>query len=88
MDPIAALQGDRMHIHTDAIKQNLIPAALTKQQMSVVYANEADVLNMESLNSVLINDGVSQSERLQKLNQIAISQMTVLESVGENKLLK
>ena len=112
------------HIHTDAIKQNLIPAALTKQQMSIVYANEADVLNMalfgftakdwrdahpdlqgnvrdyatvnqliclsnmESLNSVLINDGVPQSERLQKLNQIAISQMTVLESVGENRLLK
>ena len=112
------------HIHTDAIKQNLIPAALTKQQISIVYANEADVLNMalfgfttkdwrdahpdlqgnvrdyatvnqliclsnmESLNSVLINDGVPQSERLLKLNQIAISQMTVLESVGENKLLK
>lgn len=112
------------HIHTDAIKQNLIPAALTKQQMSIVYANEADVLNMalfgftakdwrdahsdlqgnvrdyatvnqliclsnmESLNSVLINDGVPQSERLQKLNQIAISQMTVLESVRENRLLK
>ena len=112
------------HIHTDAIKQNLIPTALTKQQISIVYANEADVLNMalfgftakdwrdahpdlqgnvrdyatvnqliclsnmESLNSVLINDGVPQSERLQKLNQIAISQMTVLESVGENRLLK
>ena len=109
---------------TNAIKQNLIPAVLTKQQMSIVYANEADVLNMalfgftakdwrdshpnlqgnvrdyatvnqliclsnmESLNSVLINDGVPQSERLQKLNQIAISQMTVLESVGEHKLLK
>ena len=44
--------------------------------------------NMESLNSVLINDGIPQSERLQKLNQIAISQMTVLESVGEHKLIK
>jgi len=31
------------HIHTDAIKQNLIPATLTKQQMGMVYANEADV---------------------------------------------
>ena len=30
---------------TNAIKQNLIPAVLTKQQMSIVYANEADVLN-------------------------------------------
>ncbi len=44
--------------------------------------------NMESLNSVLIKEGLPQSERLQKLNQIAISQMTVLESIGENKLLK
>jgi hypothetical protein len=112
------------HIHTDAIKQNLIPTTLTKQQMSMIYANEADVLNvalfgftakewrdthadlqgnvrdyatvnqliclsnMESLNSVLIKEGLPQPERLQKLNQIAISQMTVLESIGENKLLK
>ena len=112
------------HIHTDAIKQNLIPATLSKQQMSMVYASEADVLNvalfgftakewrdahadlqgnvrdyatvnqliclsnMESLNSVLIKEGLPQPERLQKLNQIAISQMTVLESIGENKLSK
>ncbi len=111
-------------IHTDAIKQNLIPATLTKLQMNMVYANEADVLNvalfgftakewrdahadlqgnvrdyatvnqliclsnMESLNSVLIKEGLPQPERLLKLNQIAISQMTVLESIGENKLLK
>jgi len=34
------------HIHTDAIKQNLIPIELTPQQISQVYANEADVLNM------------------------------------------
>jgi len=34
------------HIHTDAIKQNLIPAELTPAQTSVIYANEADVLNM------------------------------------------
>lgn len=33
-------------IHTDAIKLNLIPPTLTPQQISVVYANEADVLNM------------------------------------------
>jgi len=33
-------------IHTDAIKHNLIPAELTPQQMSNVYANEADVLNV------------------------------------------
>ncbi len=34
------------HIHTDAIKQNLIPAELTPEQISFVYANEADVLNV------------------------------------------
>lgn len=34
------------HIHTDAIKQNLIPQELTPQQIAMVYANEADVLNM------------------------------------------
>ena len=64
----------------------MIPATLSKQQMSMVYASEADVF--ESLNSVLIKEGLPQPERLQKLNQIAISQMTVLESIGENKLSK
>ncbi len=34
------------HIHTDAIKENLIPPELTKQQISFVYANEADMLNV------------------------------------------
>jgi hypothetical protein len=33
-------------IHTDAIKENLIPFELTKQQINLVYASEADVLNM------------------------------------------
>lgn len=33
-------------IHTDAIKENLIPENLTAQQISFVYATEADVLNM------------------------------------------
>jgi len=33
-------------IHTDAIKENLIPKELTKQQVNRVYATEADVLNM------------------------------------------
>lgn len=34
------------HIHTDAIKANLIPDKLTKQQTAYVYASEADILNM------------------------------------------
>jgi len=33
-------------IHTDAIKHNLIPAELTKEQINYIYAEEADVLNM------------------------------------------
>ena len=33
-------------IHTDAVKENLIPTALTAQQVSLVYATEADLLNM------------------------------------------
>lgn len=112
-------------IHTDAIKHNLIPAQITKAQASVIYASEADVLNvamfgmtakqwrdahpnlkgnirdyasineliclsnMENLNAVFIEQGMTQPERLIKLNQIAIHQMSVLEN-GENgrKLLK
>ena len=110
-------------IHTDAIKQNLIPNELTPQQKSFVYADEADMLNvamfgmtakewresnpelkgnirdyatinqliclsnMENLNAVFINDGLPQSERLDKLNKIAIQQMKVLENVDDRKLL-
>ena len=111
-------------IHTDAIKQNLIPLEVTSLQASFIYANEADVLNvalfgmtakqwrdahpslkgnirdyanineliclsnMENLNAVFIDQGMSQSERLIKLNQIAIQQMRILENEGNRKLLK
>ena len=34
------------HIHTDAIKHNLIPKELSSAQTSIIYANEADVLNV------------------------------------------
>jgi hypothetical protein len=34
------------HIHTDAIKENLIPSTLTKEQAKIIYANEADLLNV------------------------------------------
>lgn len=44
--------------------------------------------NMENINAVLIQDGIPQSERLQKLNKIAISQMKVLSETGGRKLLK
>ncbi len=110
-------------IHTDAIKKNLIPKELTKYETSIVYAEEADVLNMalfgmtakqwrdknpdkqgnirdyanineliclanlENVNSIYINEGKKQSERLIKLNQIAISQMEILTETNK-KLLK
>lgn len=44
--------------------------------------------NMESINSILINERVPQSERLVKLNQVAIQQMRVLVEVENRKLLK
>ena len=34
------------HLHTDDIKRNLIPKELTPAQTSIIYASEADVLNM------------------------------------------
>ncbi len=112
-------------IHTDAIKHNLIPTEVSIAQASIIYANEADVLNvamfgmtakqwreehsdlkgnirdyasineliclsnMENLNAVFIEQGITQSERLIKLNQIAIHQMSILESEdNDRKLLK
>ena len=44
--------------------------------------------NMENLNAVFIGDGLPQSERLVRLNRIAIQQMQVLEEVRDRKLLK
>ena len=109
------------HIHTDAIKENLIPKEITKQQASFVYANEADLLNvalfgmtakdwrennpkksgncrdsatleqlvvlsnLESINALLIGQGLIQNERLIQLNKTAITQM---KSLVESKTLK
>lgn len=105
-------------IHTDAIREHLIPPELEPAQISLVYASEADVLNMalfgktaakwrsenpgekgnirdqadssqllclanmENLNAHFIAEGLSQPERLQRLNQIAIQQMRILTSDG------
>jgi len=44
--------------------------------------------NLENLNAVFINDGLSQKDRLLKLNQIAIQQMKVLEEYGNRGLIK
>ena len=110
-------------IHTDAIKENLVPPELTSRQINLVYASEADILNMalfgmtagqwrdanpdnkgnirdyantsqlvclsnlENLNALFINDGISQSKRLAKLNQVAIQQMRLLtDDSGVRKL--
>jgi hypothetical protein len=111
------------HIHADAIKENLTPANLSKQQINFIYASEADVLNMalfgktakqwrdknpnekgnirdyanisqlvclsnlETINAVLINEKIPQSQRLNKLNQIAIQQIKILlENGGVHQL--
>ena len=111
-------------IHTDAIKQNLIPPELDSRRAALVYADEADVLNvamfgitarewreanpdkkgnirdyatineliclanLESLNSVMIDEGIPQRVRLIRLNRTAIRQMQVLEEVHSRNLLK
>ena len=112
------------HIHTDAIKTNLIPKEISLSQKNTIYAEEADVLNvalfgvtakewrlenpdlegnirdhatinelicisnMENINAVLIGEGIPQSERLEKLNKIAIHQMNILENSNNRDLLK
>lgn len=119
-------------IHTDAIKENLIPSEITKQQISLVYANEADLLNvalfgmtakewrdkntdkkgdalssskgnirdyatleqlvvlsnMESINALLITQGLQQNDRLIELNKVAINQMKSLIKSKSFKKLK
>lgn len=112
------------HIHTDAIKENLIPKEITIQQAGLVYANEADLLNvalfgttakqwresnpdlkgnmrddatieqlvvlsnLESINALLIQQGLSQSNRVIELNKVAITQMKSLMKSGVLKNLK
>lgn len=103
-------------IHTDAIKQILIPENISSRQQSITYANEADVLNvalfgvtakewkklnpnakgnirdnatisqlivlanLENLNATFIKTGMSQQERLLRLNKEAIYQLTTFKN--------
>ena len=112
------------HIHTDAIKENLIPVSLSSKQISFVYANEADVLNvalfgktasewrkenptlkgnirdyanieqllvianMESYNAILIEQQIPQGERLVQLNNMAKSQLRVLQNSSSKFLIE
>ena len=112
------------HIHTDAIKEHLIPNIVSDRQKSITYANEADLLNvalfgktatefraenpntkgnirdeatleqlvvlsnLESINALLIRDGLSQSDRLEKLNKIAIEQLKSLLTHKSTRKLK
>ena len=112
------------HIHTDAVRANLIPNEVDAYHSSLIYAEEADVLNvalfgmtakewrdanpekkgnmrdyatinqliclsnLENLNAVFISDGIPQRERLKRLNQISIHQMSILEEVENRTLLK
>lgn len=111
-------------IHTDAIKTNLIPPELSKEQIHLIYATEADILNMalfgmtakqwrdknpelkgnmrdyanvsqlvclanlETLNAHFINERLSSSERLPKLNLTAITQMKLLTNDASIKKLE
>jgi hypothetical protein len=111
-------------IHTDAIKEHMVPHTISKEQANLVYANEADVLNMalfgktakqwrddnpntegnirdqanieqllvlaniESMNAEFIKMNLPQSERLLKLNQIAISQLKAIVGNEQIKNLK
>lgn len=45
-------------IHTDAIKENLIPLALSSKQTSIIYANETDVLNMALFGKIQSSGGM------------------------------
>jgi hypothetical protein len=110
-------------IHTDAIKERLIPPQLTKAQTATVYASESDLLNvalfgmtaaqwrqknpdergnmrdtatleqlvvlsnLESINAVLIHQGLAAPERLVQLNRIAITQMRSLVGMDSIKRL-
>jgi len=110
-------------IHTDAIKENIVPT-LSEKQISFAYANEADLLNvalfgktasewkkenpslkgnirdyatieqllvianMESFNAILIEQNISQSERLIQLNNMAKSQLQVLQNTNSKFLLE
>jgi hypothetical protein len=108
-------------IHTDAIKEQIIPNIVSKEQISFIYASEADLLNValfgktatqwrnenpnnkgnirdvatleqlvvlsntESINALLIQQGLPQSERLLQLNKVAITQMKSLLNNGNFK---
>lgn len=110
-------------IHTDAIKENIVPT-LSEKQINFVYANEADILNvalfgktasewrkenpnlkgnirdyasigqllvianMESYNAILIEQKVSQSERLVQLNNMAKSQLRVIQNSNSRLLIE
>lgn len=112
------------HIHTQAIKDFIVPKLLSKEQVNTIYANEADLLNvalfgitarewrdrnpsiqgnirdyasmneliclsnLENINSLLIQEKLEQKERLVKLNQLAIQQMTVLKNLKSRDLLR
>ncbi len=111
-------------IHTDAIKEKIIPAPVTRAQANAIYASEADLLNvalfgktakewrenspdkdgnirdhaaleqlvvlsnLESINALLVHQGMKQPERLMQLNETAITQMKSLVTNKNVKLLK
>lgn len=120
-----SLSKTNYRIHTDSIKENIVPT-LTEKQKLFVYANEADLINvalfgmtakewrennpklegnirdytdilhlvvlsnLEVLNASMIENSISQKDRLEKLNETAKRQISILASdnniVGITKL--
>ncbi|MGV8169045.1 MAG: KilA-N domain-containing protein [Candidatus Nanoarchaeia archaeon] len=109
-------------IHTDAVRKHLIPEKVSRTEEKLIYATEADLLNLalfgltakewkesnpgkegnmrdyadvtqlvclsnlENLNALFIKEGLTKANRLEKLNSIAIEQMTILSKISMKKL--
>jgi len=121
LTPKRWVESTNYRIHTDAIKEHIIPNVVTKEQITCTYAEEADLLNvalfgitakqwrtanpnlkgnvrdyatleqlvvlsnMESINALLIQQQLTQGERLIQLNKVAITQ---IRSLVDNKNFK
>ena len=111
-------------IHTNAIKKHLIPEKISRDDENLIYASEADILNLalfgmtakewrdknpdlegnirdyadvsqlvclsnlENLNALFIKESIDKLNRLEKLNALAIEQMTILTADTNVKRLR
>jgi hypothetical protein len=88
------------HIHTDAIKENLIPPELSKNQTQIIYANEADILNMAMFGITAkewrnknpdqdgnIRDGATLEQLVVMSNLESINSVLIHQSIAQDKRL-